>query len=91
MPVPKRKRSKARRDSRFANKGMEVKSFATCSNCQEPSLPHQACHSCGFYKGRKVVVTKMDRALKRHEVRAAAVQKQQPIDTTAQSSSGSAE
>ncbi len=72
MPVPKRKRSRARRDSRFANKGIQVKAFSLCSNCQESLVPHQACFSCGFYKGRKVFATKMDRALKRHEARAAA-------------------
>lgn len=53
MPVPKRKRSRARRDSRFANKGLKVKSFALCAHCSEPILPHQACKSCGYYKGQK--------------------------------------
>lgn len=77
MPVPKRKRSRARRDSRFANKGMEVKSFSLCSNCQEALPGHQACNFCGFYKGRKVLETKMDRALKRHQTRSA--QAQSPV------------
>jgi large subunit ribosomal protein L32 len=69
MPVPKRKRSRARRDSRFANKGVKVKSFATCANCSEPLLPHQACANCGFYKGRKVMATKVERAVKRGKAR----------------------
>jgi large subunit ribosomal protein L32 len=65
MPEPKRKRSRARRDSRFANKGMKVKSFNTCDNCQAPNLPHTACKSCGFYKGTKVMTGKLDKSLKK--------------------------
>lgn len=69
MPVPKRKRSRARRDSRFANKGMKVKAFASCKNCTAPLAPHKACAECGFYKGTKVMTTKNDRMLKRGEAR----------------------
>ncbi|MDR3551163.1 MAG: 50S ribosomal protein L32 [Candidatus Babeliales bacterium] len=65
MPVPKRKRSRARRDSRFANKGVEVKSFGKCKNCEAATLPHQACKECGHYKGIKVLTTKVERTAKR--------------------------
>jgi len=71
MPVPKRKRSRARRDKRFANKGMSVKALATCANCSVALMPHQACGSCGFYKGTKVLVTKADRRTKRDQQRKA--------------------
>lgn len=67
MPVPKRKRSRSRRDKRFANKGMEVASVGACKNCQSPSVPHVVCSSCGFFKGRKVLTTKADRSVKRAE------------------------
>jgi len=67
MPVPKRKTSKARRDSRSANKGIKPKAFAICKNCEHPNAPHQVCTSCGFYKGVKVLQTKMDRKVKRGE------------------------
>ncbi|HSC25407.1 MAG TPA: 50S ribosomal protein L32 [Candidatus Babeliales bacterium] len=65
MPVPKRKRSRARRDSRFANKGIKVKAITGCLNCKDPIVPHTACKNCGFYKGVKVLVTKADRKIKR--------------------------
>lgn len=65
MPVPKRKRSRARRDKRFANKGVKVRSFASCSNCSEPKVPHAACAGCGYYRGRKVLNTKSERVVKR--------------------------
>jgi large subunit ribosomal protein L32 len=69
MPVPKRKRSRARRDKRFANKGMKERSVAECANCKEALMTHQACKSCGHYKGRKVFATKADRTVKRTETR----------------------
>ncbi len=84
MPVPKRKRSRARRDKRFANKGMAVQSIAQCRNCQEPIATHQACRKCGYYKGVKVLNTKTDRTLKRTETKktkmAAQKQDQQPVE-----------
>ncbi len=76
MPVPKRKRSRARRDSRFANKGLKVKSFALCAHCSEPISPHQACKFCGYYKGKKVMTTKVERAVKRGQARQAKAAKQ---------------
>lgn len=71
MPVPKRKRSRARRDSRFANKGIKVKAITGCANCKDPVTPHAACQNCGFYKGVKVLATKADRKAKRLVVKAA--------------------
>jgi large subunit ribosomal protein L32 len=84
MPVPKRKRSRARRDSRFANKGIQVKIFSTCKNCQDPILPHQACLSCGFYKGVKVFTTKTERSLKRVQLRQTQLAQQQAAAKTEQ-------
>jgi large subunit ribosomal protein L32 len=71
MPVPKRKRSRARRDKRFANKGMKVQSITACSNCKDPLATHQACLKCGFYKGKKVMTTKQDRSVVRTQARTA--------------------
>lgn len=65
MPVPKRKRSRARRDKRFANKGIEETAFALCSHCNHSLVPHQACIECGYYKGVKVLKTKADRSVER--------------------------
>lgn len=67
MPVPKRKRSRQRRDKRFANKGLFVQSMSRCSQCEAPHTGHQACGECGFYKGRKVLATKADRRVKKAE------------------------
>ncbi len=71
MGVPKRKRSRQRRDKRFANKGLTAKAITACPNCQAPLATHKACASCGFYKGSKVMTTKADRAVKRGTARQA--------------------
>ncbi len=75
MPVPKRKTSKSRRDMRQSTKFIRPQALATCKQCNEPNLPHQACVECGYYKGRKVVTTKGERDVQRTQVRAAAAQK----------------
>lgn len=71
MPVPKRKTSKARRDKRSANKHIRPQAVTRCLQCEYPLSPHQACMQCGFYKGKKVLSTKLERALKRGESRSA--------------------
>lgn len=69
MPTPKRKTSKARRDKRSANKHIRPQAVTACLNCSAALSPHQACASCGFYKGKKVLTTKLERTLKRAESR----------------------
>ena len=55
MAVPKRKKSKARRDQRRAHIKVKALSLSTCPKCQEPKMPHYVCPSCGHYKGREVI------------------------------------
>ncbi|MBY0109784.1 MAG: 50S ribosomal protein L32 [Candidatus Babeliaceae bacterium] len=75
MPVPKRKTSKRRRDQRQSTKFIRPQAITSCKQCNEPTLPHQVCTECGYYKGRKVLTTKNDRGLQRDQIRAAAAQK----------------
>jgi large subunit ribosomal protein L32 len=70
MPVPKRKRSRSRRDKRFANKALAVHTITACLQCKAPIRPHQACAACGYYKGAKVMQAKAERANKRSQDRA---------------------
>ncbi len=79
MPVPKRKRSHARKSKRNANKFFAVKAFTTCPNCKATIAPHQACKECGHYKGVKVLVTKAERSLVRGKARKAKVERQQEL------------
>jgi large subunit ribosomal protein L32 len=84
MGVPKRKRSRPRRDKRFANKGLKPKAITLCSNksCNEPLSTHAACNACGFYKGAKVLTTKADRAVKRGQANQAKMQRQAKAQPT---------
>ena len=55
MPNPKRRHSPSRKGRRRSHDGMAVPSFASCSNCGTPKLPHKACPECGHYRGRQVI------------------------------------
>jgi len=60
MAVPKRKKSKSKRDMRRAQKKTEAPNLTTCPQCGEAKLPHMACSSCGTYKGRDVLENEED-------------------------------
>lgn len=56
MAVPKRKVSKARRDSRrSAVWKLETPALSRCTHCGELTSPHKVCKNCGYYKGREVI------------------------------------
>lgn len=57
MALPKRKHSKGRRNRRRAHDALTPAGLSVCPECQEQKLPHRACPSCGYYKGRAVVET----------------------------------
>ena len=56
MAVPKQKNSKARGRKRRTHYKLSAPTISTCSECQEPKLPHTACPECGVYKGRTIKV-----------------------------------
>ena len=56
MAVPKRRQSKARRNSRRANHDkMNLPTFGGCRNCAAQVRPHTVCAECGHYRGREVI------------------------------------
>jgi len=57
MAVPKRKKSKSKRDKRRTHHKIAAPSLTRCPQCGEARLPHHACPSCGTYKGRTVIET----------------------------------
>ena len=57
MAVPKRRTSKARRDSRRSHDSLAAPTLSVCPRCGEPKLPHRICPSCGAYKGQTVIET----------------------------------
>ena len=60
MAVPKRKTSKARRDQRRAQHGIEAPRVNACPQCGSPKRPHHICPTCGTYKGREVEPLRID-------------------------------
>lgn len=57
VAVPKRKTSKASRDSRRAHWKAQVPNVSECPQCHQPKLPHRVCPECGFYNNREAVET----------------------------------
>ena len=55
MAVPKRKMSKARRDSRRANWKLAAPGLVECPQCHGLKRPHHVCPECGYYDGKEVV------------------------------------
>jgi large subunit ribosomal protein L32 len=59
MVTPTNKHSKARTRARRANHDkVTLQKTLLCDNCGADRLPHRACPSCGFYKGRVAVAVK---------------------------------
>ncbi|MCS6893417.1 MAG: 50S ribosomal protein L32 [Deltaproteobacteria bacterium] len=54
MPVPKKRTSKSKRNSRRAHHRLGLSHALTCKKCGEFVLPHRVCLRCGFYKGESV-------------------------------------
>lgn len=62
MAVPKKRRPHARtRVAHAMNVRATAKNTGVCKNCGAAVLPHAICPVCGFYKGRKVMVTKVEK------------------------------
>ncbi|MBI4570559.1 MAG: 50S ribosomal protein L32 [Chloroflexi bacterium] len=56
MPVPKKKTPKSRQGKHRSHLRKYAPKLSACTRCHSPRLPHHACPSCGFYKGRDAVV-----------------------------------
>lgn len=70
MGLPKRKISRTRRDKRRTHYKLSSPSLSECPRCHQPKLSHHACPSCGFYKGKKVLVLKEEKKEKKQEKKA---------------------
>ena len=62
MALPKRKHSQARRNKRRANWNITLPTLSRCPQCGGAVRPHRVCSSCGFYRGRQVVMVTKDKA-----------------------------
>ncbi len=56
MAVPKRKVSRARRDSRRSSTWkLDAPSLVKCPQCGELTVSHRVCGSCGYYNGKEII------------------------------------
>lgn len=54
-PVPKRKRSQARRGAHHSQWKLSTPRLVPCPRCKEPRPAHRVCPNCGTYRGREVL------------------------------------
>lgn len=58
MAVPKKRKSKSStRQRRAQHDKMRAPNLTFCDNCGEPKIPHRICGSCGYYRGRRYLVS----------------------------------
>jgi large subunit ribosomal protein L32 len=57
MAVPKKRKSKSKRNMRRSHDSINMQGVTTCPHCHEPVLPHHVCPECGTYKGKTIVET----------------------------------
>ncbi|MDY7035327.1 MAG: 50S ribosomal protein L32 [Thermodesulfobacteriota bacterium] len=57
MAVPKRKKSKSRRDMRRSHDQVKMPNISLCPQCHEPVLSHHVCPHCGTYRGKTIIKT----------------------------------
>ena len=56
MAVPKKRKSKSRRERRRANHDkVAPKNITHCPKCAAPRMSHRVCGTCGFYRDRTVI------------------------------------
>lgn len=55
MGVPTKKRTKQQKRERRGNISLSGKHVTKCAKCGTERMPHRACPSCGYYKGRDVL------------------------------------
>jgi large subunit ribosomal protein L32 len=57
MANPTHRHTRTRRDKRRANwkSNIETPNVVLCPDCQEPTISHRVCPSCGSYKGKKII------------------------------------
>ena len=54
-PLPKKKRTKTKKGTRWSHSQLNVVSLSTCPQCRTPKPSHRVCPNCGYYAGREVI------------------------------------
>ncbi len=54
MAVPKRRKSKSRKQMRVRSHRRPKPALSKCPKCKAWAQPHRVCPACGYYAGRQV-------------------------------------
>lgn len=54
-PLPKRKRTQARKGKRWSHLQLRPVTLTNCPQCRNAKPSHVVCPTCGFYAGREVI------------------------------------
>lgn len=57
MGLPGHRRTSSHKRRRASHFALAKSASSVCPKCKAPVLPHRACKTCGFYRGRTVVDT----------------------------------
>ena len=63
MGVPKKKRTRTRRNRRRAMQKLVPPTLTECSHCHKMIAPHRVCPYCGYYD-RELIVTPKEKKKK---------------------------
>lgn len=57
MGTPKKRLTKRRQGNRRSQGHGKLTAvcLASCTNCNTRVMPHQVCHNCGHYRGKKIL------------------------------------
>lgn len=53
--VVRMRHTKGHRNGVRSHHALKPRSFAACSHCNQPNIPHRVCENCGYYAGRQVI------------------------------------
>lgn len=54
-PLPKKKRTKAKKGTRWSHSQLQPVTLSLCSQCKTLKPSHRVCPTCGYYAGREVI------------------------------------
>ena len=54
-PLPKKKRTKTKKGTRWSHSQLRPTALSVCSQCKTLKPSHQICPTCGYYAGREVI------------------------------------
>ena len=63
MPVPKKRTSKSKKNTRRSHHRVVAPGVSICSNCSTAKFSHSVCDACGHYDGKQVLEAKANLGL----------------------------